>query len=284
LRPAGTTELGAKVEVKNMNSFRAVQRAIEFEVERQSARLDAGERIVQETRGYVDATGETASQRSKEEASDYRYFPEPDLPPLLVTPAIVEEIRAQLPELPNARLARFEGDLGLTHDEASLLTESRTRADDFEAAVDLTGVGRARTVAHWFMGDVTRLLHGVAPDAELGDSQLTPAHIAELVTLVEDGEITASTAKEVLEAAFESGAMPSAIVTERGLGKVTDEGAIEAVAQGVIEANPKAVEDYRGGKDSAIKFLVGQVMRETRGQADPNATAELLERLLDGGS
>jgi aspartyl-tRNA(Asn)/glutamyl-tRNA(Gln) amidotransferase subunit B len=281
LRLAGATELGAKVEVKNMNSFRAVQRAIEFEVERQSALLDAGERIVQETRGYVDATGETASQRSKEEASDYRYFPEPDLPPLLITSDIVEELRAQLPELPDARRARFESDFGLTADEAALLTETRTRADDYEAAVDLAGVEHARPVAHWFMGDITRLLHGIAPDAELGDSKLTPAHLAELVRLVERGEITASTAKEVLEGAFASGDMPAAIVAERGLARVTDESAIETVASTVIEANPKAVEDYRGGKDSAIKFLVGQVMRETRGQADPNATAELLQRLLD---
>ncbi len=284
LRPAGATELGAKVEVKNMNSFRAVQRAIEFEIERQAGRLDAGDRIVQETRGYIDATGETVSQRSKEEASDYRYFPEPDLPPLLVTPDIVEEIWTQLPELPDARRARLEADLGLTRDEAMLLTESRARADDYEATVDLAGVERARTIAHWFMGDVTRLLHGIATDAELSDSKLTPAHIAELVTLVEDGEITASSAKAVLDAAFADGAMPSAIVAERGLGKVTDEDAIEAVASGVIEANPKAAEDYRGGKESAIKFLVGQVMRETRGQADPNATAELLQRLLDGAS
>ncbi len=281
LRLVGAEELGAKVEVKNMNSFRAVERAIEFEIERQAARLDAGERILQETRGYIDATGETVSQRSKEEASDYRYFPEPDLPPLRVTAEVVEELRAQLPELPDARRARIEADLGLTRDEAVLLTESRTRADDYEATVDIAGAERARTVAHWFMGDVTRLLHGLAPDAELGDSKLTPAHVAELVALVADGEITTSTAKEVLEVAFTDGAMPSAIVRERGLGKVTDESAIEAVASAVIEANPKAVEDFRGGKDSAIQFLVGQVMRETRGQADPNSTAQLLQRLLE---
>jgi len=281
LRLVGAEELGAKVEVKNMNSFRAVERAIEFEIERQAARLDAGERILQETRGYIDATGETVSQRSKEEASDYRYFPEPDLPPLRVSAEVVEELRAQLPELPDARRARIEADLGLTRDEAVLLTESRTRADDYEATVDIAGAERARTVAHWFMGDVTRLLHGLAPDAELGDSKLTPAHVAELVALVADGEITTSTAKEVLEVAFTDGAMPSAIVRERGLGKVTDESAIEAVASAVIEANPKAVEDFRGGKDSAIQFLVGQVMRETRGQADPNSTAQLLQRLLE---
>ena len=281
LRLVGAEELGAKVEVKNMNSFRAVERAIEFEIERQAARLDAGERILQETRGYIDATGETVSQRSKEEASDYRYFPEPDLPPLRVTAEVVEELRAQLPELPDARRARIEADLGLTRDEAVLLTESRTRADDYEATVDIAGAERARTVAHWFMGDVTRLLHGLASDAELGDSKLTPAHIAELVALVADGEITTSTAKEVLEAAFADGAMPSVIVRERGLGRVTDESAIEAVASAVIEANPKAVEDFRGGKDSAIQFLVGQVMRETRRQADPNSTAQLLQRLLE---
>jgi aspartyl-tRNA(Asn)/glutamyl-tRNA(Gln) amidotransferase subunit B len=284
LRLVGATELGSKVEVKNMNSFRAVQRAIEFEIERQGARLDAGERIVMETRGYVDATGETTSQRSKEEASDYRYFPEPDLPPLQITPEVVEELRAQLPELPDARRARLEAEFGLTRDEAVMLTETRARADDFEATVSLAGTERARTVAHWLMGDVMRLLHTISADAELTDSKLTPAHVAELVALVEDGQITASTAKEVLDVAFDDGAQPSAIVEQRGLGKVTDESTIDAIAVQVIEANPKAVEDYRSGKDSAIKFLVGQIMRETRGQADPNSAAELLQRHLDGAA
>jgi aspartyl-tRNA(Asn)/glutamyl-tRNA(Gln) amidotransferase subunit B len=284
LRLRGTDLLGTKVEVKNMNSFRAVQRAIEFEIERQAARLDAGERIVQETRGYVDATGETVSQRSKEEANDYRYFPEPDLPPLHITPATVEELRARLPELPAARRLRFEAEYGLTPDEARLLTESRQRADDYEAAVEAVGNrSQARAVAHWFTGDVAAHINELGrADAELSDTRITPLHVAQLVQLVEAATITATTAKDVLTIALDTGDLPEAIVEARGLKQVTDTGAIEAVVTRVIEANPKAVEDYRGGKESAVKFLVGQVMRETKGRTDPNSAAELIKTALDG--
>ncbi|MDA0352085.1 MAG: Asp-tRNA(Asn)/Glu-tRNA(Gln) amidotransferase subunit GatB [Chloroflexi bacterium] len=283
LRLYGAEELGAKVEVKNMNSFRSVQRAIEFEIVRQAAILDAGGTIDQETRGFVDASGETASQRSKEGAHDYRYFPEPDLPPLHIAPAMVEELRAALPELPRARAARFEGEHGLTLDEAQTLTETRQRADDYEAAV--TAVGdptKARAVAHWFIGDVAGRINEVGrADAELADTGITPEHVAQLVRLVEAGTITASTAKDVLGFAFDSGDLPEAIVEARGLKQVTDSGAIDAVITQVIEANPKAVEDYRGGKDSAVKFLVGQVMREIKGRTDPNSAAELIKAALD---
>jgi len=290
LRPRGSEALGAKVEVKNMNSFRAVQRAIETEVERQTAVLHAGGTVEQETRGYVDATGTTVSQRSKEEAHDYRYFPEPDLPPLEVSPEDVEALRARLPELPDARRARFQAEYGLTASEAALLTESRSEADAFEEAVrlvlaDVPGEsGRARAVAHWFIGDVARLLHQEGGEVELSTTLLTPAHIAELVTLVEGGTITLTTAKEVLDIAFESGAKPAAIVQERGLGQVRDEDAIDRIAGEVIEANPKPVDDYRSGKTAALQFLVGQVMRQTRGRADANTAAEVLRRHLDGGS
>ncbi len=283
LRLHGAEQLGSKVEVKNMNSFRAVQRAIEFEIERQAAMLDAGERIEQETRGFVDATNETVSQRSKEEANDYRYFPEPDLPPLHIERAMVEELRAALPELPRARAARFETDHGLSADEAHLLTESRQRADDYEAAVGLAGdASRARAVALWFIGDVAGRINELGrADAELADTGITPEHVAQLVQLVEANTITASTAKDVLGFAFESGDLPEAIVDARGLEQVTDSGAIEAVVAQVIDANPKAVDDYRGGKESAVKFLVGQVMRETRGRTDPNSAAELIKAALD---
>ena len=283
LRPRGTEELGAKVEVKNMNSFRAVQRAIESEIERQAQVLDGGGTIEQETRGYIDATGETVSQRSKEEAHDYRYFPEPDLPPLEVTRETVEELRAQLPELPDARRARFERDHGLNAEEARLLTESRERADAFEQAVALAKPERARAVARLLTGEVAALLNQLSGDAELEDTRLTPAHVAELVDVVEDGTITATSAREVLAAAFESGETPAAIVEARGLRQVHDGGELERVAAAVIEANAKAVADYHGGKESAIKFLVGQVMRETRGRADANAAADVLQRQLDAG-
>ena len=283
LRLHGAEELGAKVEVKNMNSFRSVQRAIEFEIVRQAAILDAGGEIDQETRGFIDATGETASQRSKEGAHDYRYFPDPDLPPLQIERAMVEELRASLPELPRARAARFEVEYGLTPDEAHTLTETRQRAEDYEAAVTLVGDStKARAVAHWLIGDVAGRINELGrADAELADTGITPQHVAQLVQLVEAKTITASTAKDVLGFAFESGDLPEAIVEARGLKQVTDSGAIDAVITQVIEANPKAVEDYRGGKESAVKFLVGQVMRETKGRTDPNSDAELIKAALD---
>ena len=279
--------LGSKVEIKNMNSFRAVQRAIEFEIVRQAAVLDAGGSIEQETRGYVDATGQTASQRSKEEAHDYRYFPEPDLPPLSITSDRTAALRDRLPELPDARRARFEATYGLSDDEARILVETRARADAYEAAVALAGndegerAARARAVALWFIGDVAALLNDLGGDAELADTKLTPGHVAALVRLADAGTITAATAKEVLAAAFESGDMPDAIVEARGLGQVRDDAEIARIAAEVIEANPKPVADYRGGKDSAIKFLVGQVMRETRGRADPNEAQAALRAALD---
>ena len=273
--------LGSKVEIKNMNSFRAIQRAIEFEIERQAAILDGGGSVEQETRGYVDATGHTASQRSKEEAHDYRYFPEPDLPPLAIDAARIERLRAQLPELPDARRERFERDYGLAPADARILVETRRRADAFEAAVAASSPERAPTIARWLIGDVAALLNQAGGEVELADTPLTPAHVAELVGLVEDGVITASSAKEVLGVAFESGASPRAIVEERGLAQVRDDGAIARIAAEVVGANPKAVEDYRGGKDSAIKFLVGQVMRETRGRADPNEAQAALRAVLD---
>ncbi|MCK9493969.1 MAG: Asp-tRNA(Asn)/Glu-tRNA(Gln) amidotransferase subunit GatB [Dehalococcoidia bacterium] len=281
IRPRGETTLGTKVEVKNMNSFRSVQRAIEFEIERQSRCLDTGERIVQETRGYVDATGETVSQRSKEEANDYRYFPEPDLPPMLIDAALLDEVRAAMPELPDARRARFEAEYGLSADEARTLTDSRERSEAFEEAVRAAGGDLARPVALWFIGEVARHLNERGQEAELSDTPVTPAHVAELVALVESKAITATTAKEVLGVAFESGQMPKAIVEAQGLGAVSDEGAIDALVVAAIEANPKPVEDYRAGKQSAIGFLVGQVMREAKGRADANTVSELLRKHLD---
>ena len=281
IRPRGTEKLGTKVEVKNMNSFRSVQRAIEFEIERQTKALETGERIVQETRGYVDATGVTVSQRSKEEANDYRYFPEPDLPPLVIDDATREGIRARMPELPDARRLRFEREFGLTSDEARTLTDSRERSDAFAEAAALAGADLARPVALWFIGDVARHLNELGQEAELTDTKVTPAHVAELTKLVESNAITMTTAKEVLTAVFETGEMPATIVESRGLGAVNDEGAIDAIVVGAIEANPKAVEDYRSGKQSAIGFLVGQVMREARGRADANQVSALIRKHLD---
>ena len=274
--------LGSKVEIKNMNSFRAVQRAIESEIRRQTVVLDSGGSVEQETRGYIDATGGTASQRSKEEAHDYRYFPEPDLPPLEIGEARLADIRARLPELPDAKRERFEREYGLAATEAGLLAETRARADAFEAAVAASKPERAPAVARWLIGDVAALLNQAGGDAELADTPLTPGHVAELVGLVEDEVITAATAKQVLAAAFESGDAPTAIVEERGLAQLRDDEGLARIATDVIDANEQAVADYRGGKESAIKFLVGQVMRATRGRADPNEAQSALRSVLDG--
>ncbi len=292
LRPVGQEEYGTKVEVKNMNSFRAVQRAIETEIDRQTAILHAGGRIEQETRGYIDATGETASQRSKEQAHDYRYFPEPDLPPIAIAAEHVEALRATLPELPDARRARLEAQYSLAFADAHLLTETRTEAEAFEEAAVLVNVGitdaaaqqaRTRAVAHWVIGDVARLRRAEGGgERDWSEIALTPSHIAELVTLTESGTITGTTAKEVLDIVFATGQSPVAIVAERGLGQVRDDAEIDRVASEVIAANPKAVSDYQGGKPSAIQFLVGQVMRQLRGRADANTAAEALRRHLDG--
>ena len=274
--------LGSKVEIKNMNSFRAVQRAIESEIRRQTVVLDSGGSVEQETRGYIDATGGTASQRSKEEAHDYRYFPEPDLPPLEIGEARLADIRARLPELPDAKRERFEREYGLAATEAGLLAETRARADAFEAAVAASKPERAPAVARWLIGDVAALLNQAGGDAELADTPLTPVHVAELVGLVEDEVITAATAKQVLAAAFESGDAPAAIVEARGLAQLRDDEGLARIAADVIDANAQAVADYRGGKESAIKFLVGQVMRATRGRADPNDAQSALRSVLDG--
>ena len=274
--------LGSKVEIKNMNSFRAVQRAIESEIRRQTVVLDSGGSVEQETRGYIDATGGTASQRSKEEAHDYRYFPEPDLPPLEIGEARLADIRARLPELPDAKRKRFEREYGLAATEAGLLAETRARADAFEAAVAASKPERAPAVARWLIGDVAALLNQAGGDAELADTRLTPGHVAELVGLVEDEVITAATAKQVLAAAFESGDAPAAIVEARGLAQLRDDEGLARIAAEVIDANEQAVADYRGGKESAIKFLVGQVMRATRGRADPNEAQSALRSVLDG--
>jgi aspartyl-tRNA(Asn)/glutamyl-tRNA(Gln) amidotransferase subunit B len=280
LRPRGSSEFGAKVEIKNLNSFRAALRGMEFEVRRQTEVLRSGGRVVQETRGWREETGETASQRSKEFAHDYRYFPEPDLPPLVVTRERVEELRRSLPELPEARRQRLSAALGLTPYETELICESRARADYFEAAVAAAGgePRRAKLVANWFLGDFARLLNaaGIEPSA----SKVRPSQLADLVVLVDEGKVSGTAAKEVLEAAFQTGEDPARIVEERGLATIEDEGAVKAAVERVIAANEKVVAEIRSGKAAAVNALVGQVMRETRGRASAPRVRELIEASL----
>jgi len=285
LRPFGSSEYGAKVEIKNMNSFDAVERALRSEVERQTALLDRGERVVQETRGWVDAEGRTASQRSKEEAHDYRYFPEPDLPPVTPEPAWVESIRASLPELPDAKVARFEREYALSRYEAELLTETQARADYYEravAAAAAAGSMRARyakQVANWMLNDFARLLHASAID--VSQAKISPEALSDMIRLVEEGKVTGTAAKTVFEEMFETGKAPAVIVRERGLQQLNAPDELATVADEVIAANPKAVADYHAGKQEAIKFLVGQAMRATRGRANAATLTEVLKSRLE---
>jgi aspartyl-tRNA(Asn)/glutamyl-tRNA(Gln) amidotransferase subunit B len=271
LRPVGQEQLGTKVEVKNLNSFAAVFHALEYEIQRQARQLDAGERIEQETRGWLDERGITVTQRTKEQAHDYRYFPEPDLPPLFVAREWVADLRANLPELPDARRARYMQSYGLSTYDAELLSVDSSTAEFFEATI---AVGAdAKKAANWIQNDLARL----RSDHE---GQLTPAHLAELIALVDSGAVNVSAARQVLEAAFNTGKSPRALVDEMGLAQVSDAGALEEAVKAAIEANPAAVADYKAGKATAINFLKGQVMRATRGKANPAVAEDLLRKHL----
>lgn len=280
VRPRGATELGVKTEIKNVNSLRAVKLALEYEAARQIDLLRQGGRISQETRGWVEAEGRTVSQRSKEFADDYRYFPEPDLPPLALAPATVAAIEARLPELPEARRQRFVDQYGLSSYDADVLTPSQAVADYYEAAV--AAHGNAKLVANWVSGEVFRLMR--ARGLEIDTLPVSPARLAELLKLVDDQTIGLPVAKSVLEEMIDSGQSAGDIVRAQGLTQISDSGQLRDLAVEVIGANPKAVADYHGGKPTAIKFLVGQLMKATRGQANPVLAGEILEQLLNDGS
>ena len=285
VRPKGESAFGTKVEVKNMNSFRAVFRAIEFEIERQSQVLNDGGRIVQETRGWVEGRGITVSLRSKEEANDYRYFPDPDLPPLTVERSWVAEIAELLPELPEERRGRFEHELGLSAYDAAQLTTSPGLAGYYEAVLKHHGAsnGRSETVAkaaaNWTITELGRLSND--SHVAIEDSPLKPEHLAELLTLIDNGTIGTTQAKTAVESMFRTGKAAAKTVEELGLAQITDTHAIgDAVAE-VIDANPHAVADYMNGKETASKFLVGQVMKATRGKANPGVVSELIVQGLE---
>ena len=273
-----------KVEVKNMNSFKAVYRALEYEQQRQIRALGKGERLTQETRGWVEDKGITVSQRSKEYAHDYRYFPEPDLPPLVLSRSWIEELRSRLPELPDARRDRLMREYGLSYYDANLLTSSKSMADYFETCVKLnTKVPlqkRAKLVSNWLLGDFTRLLH--ATDTEIDKAKVTPQLLAEMLDLIDDGTLSGAAAKTVFEEMFHSGRRASEIVTEKGLTQISDEHKIVQVVNDIIQTNEQAVADFKKGKEQALTFLVGQVMRQTRGRANPSLVNKLLrEKLKD---
>src|SRR5262245_3115438 len=278
VRPRGQETFGTKTEIKNMNSFRAVERALAYEAARQIEVLTAGGTITQETRGWDEDRGITVSQRSKEYASDYRYFPEPDLPPLVIGRDWVERVRAQMPELPDAKLQRFVERYGLSAYDAEQLTAERALADYFEAAVaarpSADAQARAKAMANWVLGELRRLLN--AEGLEIGASRVRPEGLAELLDLIDGGGISGKQAKEVLERAFASGETPNAVVAREGIAQMSDVAELEQVVEEVIAENPQAVEDYRGGKTASLQFLVGQVMKRTRGRAKPDVVNPLL--------
>ena len=278
VRPTGSSEFGTKVEIKNLNSVRSLERALRYEQERQAGALRAGQPLIQETRHFDEGKGTTHTLRSKEEAFDYRYFPEPDIPPLEPDTEWVDRIRGELPELPAARRARFEREHRLAPKQAELVGASKATADFLEEAVDLGAPATA--VANWMTQDLTGLLNKAR--IELPESKVTPRHIADLIRLVEEGTISITAAKQVLEVAFETGEPVEEIVEARGLRQVTDTSAVEAWVVEAIAENPGPVEQFRAGKDGAINFLVGKVMKKSRGAANVRTVQELLRAKLAG--
>jgi len=278
IRQRGATELGTKSEVKNMNSFKSLHDAIAYEIVRHADVLDSGGRVVQETRHWDAGAKRTSGLRSKEEAHDYRYFPEPDMVPFSFDPAWIAALAEQLPELPDARRNRYMAELGLPKHDASALAAEYALACYFEEAVSLAGADRAKPVANWMLGDLAAHLN--AEDIDIAEARVTPAMLAELVGLVEDGVISGKQAKEVFAEAAATGDAPGGIVEARGMKQVSDTVEIEAVVQRVLAANPDEVATYRGGKAGLLGFFVGQVMREMRGQGNPAVVNEVVRRLL----
>jgi len=277
LRPKGSQTLGTRAEIKNLNSFRNVQRALEYEIERQADVLDGGGRVVQETRLFDANRGVTLPMRSKEEAHDYRYFPEPDLVPLCIDQEWIERVRQDLPELPDARRQRFVTHYSLPDYDADVLTASRALADYYEATVRL--YNQPKVVSNWVMGDVIRELnrHHHTPQ----QAPVTPAHLADMLHLIDEGVLSGKIAKTVFEEMYRTGKPAKAIVAEQGLVQMSDSAALEAVIHKVLTDHASQVEAYRGGKQQVFGFFVGQTMKATQGKANPALVNELLRKFLD---
>jgi aspartyl-tRNA(Asn)/glutamyl-tRNA(Gln) amidotransferase subunit B len=286
VRPKGSTELTTKVEVKNMNRVRAIVRAVEYEIERQTAAYETGERIIQETRGWDDGKGVTIPQRSKEEANDYRYFPEPDIPPLIISEDWIESTQAKMPELPIARKNRFINDWGLSEYDADLLTMLRSTADYFEAVcVGVAGASIdvkqafAKAAANWLNGEMARMMND-DEITNMADTRIAPEALATLVEKFRKRELNNNAAKQVFELMYTKGTAPEKIIEDLGLGVVSGADTLGPIVDTVIAENEKAVTDYLGGKEVALKSLMGQVMKATRGQADPVQATELIKQKL----
>jgi len=274
LRPTGTTALGAKVEIKNMNSFRGVYRALKYEQERQAEILCEGGALRQETRGWLDGEGVTVLQRTKEFAEDYRYFPEPDLPPLMLDRAWVASVESRMPELPDERRARFVSQFGVPPQDAGTLVSTRAFAEFFEECVALSGAAGGRAIANWLLGDVSRLIN--ADGVEICDCRLTPGGMVALVDLIDRGMLGGPAAKAVLEEMYRTGKEPETVMDELNLGQMRGSDELLGAVKQVIADNPRAAADYRAGKEQSLTFLTGQLMRLTRGRADPTTARRLL--------
>ncbi|MFS0723741.1 Asp-tRNA(Asn)/Glu-tRNA(Gln) amidotransferase subunit GatB [Paenibacillus sp. 1P07SE] len=278
IRPWGQEKFGTRAELKNMNSFRGVQRGLEYEQWRQAEVLDSGGEVVQETRRWDEAQGKTISMRGKEEAHDYRYFPDPDLVRLTIGEDWKERVRASIPELPDARKSRYQADYGLSSYDADVITASMKLADFFEESLQYTK--DAKSVANWIMGELLGYLN--TNNLELADVKITGQGLGEMIGLLEKGVISGKIAKTVFKAMLESGKLPQKIVEEQGLVQISDEGAILEIVDQVIAGNPQSVEDYKAGKEKAIGFLVGQVMKASKGKANPGLANKLLVERLNG--
>jgi aspartyl-tRNA(Asn)/glutamyl-tRNA(Gln) amidotransferase subunit B len=276
IRPAGSAAFGARAEIKNLNSFRNVQRAVDYEIGRQTSCLEDGEALVQETRLYDSVKNITLSMRSKEEAQDYRYFPNPDLAPVHVSEAELARWRDELPELPGPRRERFRRVFGLSGQDAELLTGEKELADFFEAAAAL--YDSPKRIANLIQGELLRALH--ASGKTLAEAAVTPANLAELARIVDEGLISSKIAQDVFGEVFHSGASPEALVRAKGLAQISDGAALEAAVREAVAENPAEREAYRGGKTKLLAFFVGQVMKKTRGKANPALVNELLQKYL----
>lgn len=275
VRPKGAEPFGTKTEVKNVASFSGTYKAIEYEIARQIQVLNDGGTIVQETRGWDDDRGVTFSQRAKESAHDYRYFPEPDLVPVVVDEAWEESIRKAQPELPAARRGRMVASYGLSEYDAGVLTATRAMADYYEATA---AKADAKKAANWIMGDLQALI--TEDKGDIGAIQVSPENLAAMINLIEDGTISGKIAKDVLQEMYRTGKAPGAVVEEKGLVQISDTGALESAVAAVIAANPAQVEEFRAGKEKVIGFFVGQIMKATQGKANPNMVNEILRKKL----
>jgi aspartyl-tRNA(Asn)/glutamyl-tRNA(Gln) amidotransferase subunit B len=281
VRPKGQTKFGTRAEIKNLNSFRFVEKAIQHEVARQIELIESGGTVVQETRLYDSDKDETRSMRSKEEANDYRYFPDPDLLPVEIDDAFIESVRVTLPELPDEKAARFSRDFGLSTYDAGVLSASRELGAYFESLVASLGAAHAKLAANWVMGELSSALNRDNVDIE--SSRVNPGQLSGLLNRIVDQTISGKIAKEVFEAMWAEGKSADAIIEAKGLRQITDSAAIEGVIDGVLAANPKQLADYRSGKDKLFGFFVGQVMKATEGKANPAQLNELLKKKLGGG-